>query len=72
MRRPAAARETLRLSPLVQAGWADASGIERLLLVSAVTRPSFFAGRQTAEAGTEYVDWKDHGSSLAQPRDPEQ
>lgn len=49
MRRPTAAREVLRFSPLVQAGWAYASGIERVPFVSAGAKPFvFFAGRPAA------------------------
>ena len=50
MRRPSAAREALRFSPLVQAGWADASRIESVPLVTAGAEPLvFFAGRPAAE-----------------------
>jgi hypothetical protein len=50
MRRPAGAREALRGSPLVQAGTADAPGIERVPLMTAATRPSvFFPGRPATE-----------------------
>jgi hypothetical protein len=45
MRRPTATSETLRLSPLIEASWADASGIERVPLVGACAEPLvLFAG----------------------------
>ena len=38
----------------METGWADASTIERVLFVSAVTRPSvFFAGRPAAERAAD-------------------
>jgi hypothetical protein len=47
MSRPSAAREALSLSPLVQAGWADASGVERVPLIPAGAEPFvFLAGDQ--------------------------
>jgi hypothetical protein len=50
MWRPPCARETLRLSPLVKARWAHASGVERIPLVAALAEPLvFFAGRPAAE-----------------------
>ena len=50
MRRPAAARKALGLSPLVQAGGADASRLERVPLMAALTRPEIvFAWRPAAE-----------------------
>ncbi len=40
----------MRLSPLVQAGWADASGVESVPLVPARAEPFvFFAGRPSAQ-----------------------
>ncbi len=48
--RPSAARETLGFRPLVQAGWADASSIERIPRVTALAEPLvFLAGRPAAE-----------------------
>jgi hypothetical protein len=50
MRRPSAAREALGLSPVVQAGWTDASCIESIPFESASAEPViFFAGRPAAE-----------------------
>ena len=50
VRRQSGAREALSLSPLMQAGWADASGVERVPLVPAGAKPFVvLAGRQTAE-----------------------
>jgi hypothetical protein len=49
MRRPSAAREALRFSPLVQAGWTYASRVEGAPLVAAGAEPFvFFAGRPAA------------------------
>jgi hypothetical protein len=61
MRRPAAAREALRLSPLVKASWAHSSRIERVPFVPAIAKPFvLFAGRPAAEraadAGTGRVE----------------
>jgi hypothetical protein len=54
VQRPTAAREALRLSPLVQAGWADASRIEGIPLIAAGAEPFvFFAGRPTAERAAD-------------------
>jgi len=54
VQRPAATRKALGLTPLVQAGWADASGIERVPFMSAGTRPEvFFAGRPAAERAAD-------------------
>ena len=50
MRRPSAARETLRFDPLVQAGWADAPRIESVPLEAALTEPLvFLAWRPAAQ-----------------------
>src|SRR5438270_6012599 len=50
MRRPSAAREALRFSPLVKARWADGSGIECVPLIPALAKPLvLFPGRPTAE-----------------------
>jgi hypothetical protein len=50
VRRPSAAREALGFSPLVHAGWADASRVEGVPLVAADAEPFvFFAGRPLAE-----------------------
>ena len=54
MRRPTAAREALRFSPLVQASGADASGVEGVPLIAAGAIPFvFLAGRPTAERATD-------------------
>ena len=54
MRRPSAAREALRFSPLLEAGRADASGIERVPLIPALAEPLvFFPGQPTAERATD-------------------
>jgi hypothetical protein len=54
MRRPIAAREALGLSPLVKAGWADASGVERIPHIAARTEPLvFFTGRPAAERAAD-------------------
>ena len=54
VQRPTAAREALRLSPLVQAGWADASRIEGIPLIAAGAEPFvFFARRPTAERAAD-------------------
>lgn len=39
MRRPTAARETLRVSPLVKTRGADASGVKRIPLIAAGAEP---------------------------------
>jgi hypothetical protein len=50
MRRPSAARDALRLGPLMQAGWADSSGVEGIPIVPACAGPEvFFAGRPAAD-----------------------
>jgi hypothetical protein len=50
VRRPTAARETLGFSPLVKAGWADASSVERVPRITALAEPLvLFAGRPAAE-----------------------
>ena len=54
MRRPSAAREALRLTPLVETGWADSSGVEGVPLIPAVAEPLvFFTGRPAAERTTD-------------------
>jgi hypothetical protein len=54
MRRPSSAREALRFSPLVEAGGADASGVERVPFVSAGAEPLvFFTGRPAAERAAD-------------------
>ena len=54
MRRPSAAREALRLSPLVKAGRADASGVESVPLLAAGAEPLvFFPGRPAAERAAD-------------------
>jgi hypothetical protein len=50
MRRPSGARKALSFSPLVEAGWADASRVEGVPLIPALAKPLvFFAGRPAAE-----------------------
>src|ERR1700751_5484331 len=52
-RRPFATRETLRLSPLVQACGADAACVEGVPLVAACAEPFvLFAGRPAAQRAT--------------------
>lgn len=46
MERPSAARKALRLSPLVKAGWADASGVERVPFMAAGAEPFVFLARR--------------------------
>ena len=54
MRRPTAARETLRLSPLVKASRADASGVECVPRMTALAEPLvFFPWRPAAERATD-------------------
>ena len=54
MRRPSAAREALGLSPLVQAGWTDASGVKSVPFVAACAEPFvLFAGRPAAERAAD-------------------
>jgi hypothetical protein len=54
MRRPSAAREALRFSPLVKAGWADASRLECVPLIAACAEPPvFLAGRPTAKQAAD-------------------
>jgi hypothetical protein len=54
MRRPSGARETLGLSPLVEAGWADASRVERVPVIAAGAEPVIFlAGRPAAERAAD-------------------
>jgi len=50
MGRPSTAREALRFSPLMEAGWADASRIKGIPRMIALTEPEvFLAGRPAAE-----------------------
>ena len=50
MRRPSATREALRFCPLVKAGWADASSVERVPRVTALAEPAvFLPGRPAAQ-----------------------
>jgi hypothetical protein len=50
VRRPSTAREALGFSPLVQAGWAHASCIERVPFTAAGAKPLvLLAGRPAAE-----------------------
>jgi hypothetical protein len=54
MRRPSATREALCFSPLVQARRADASGVERIPLVSAGAEPFvIFTGRPAAQRAAD-------------------
>lgn len=54
MPRPSAARKALGLSPLVETGWADSSGVEGVPLIPAVAEPLvFFTGRPAAERTTD-------------------
>jgi hypothetical protein len=54
MRRPSAARKALGLSPLVQAGWANTSRVERVPFESAGAELLvFFAGRPAAERAAD-------------------
>jgi hypothetical protein len=56
VRRPLAARKALGLSPLVKAGWADASGVESVPLITAGAEPFvFFAGETNRRAGSGYA-----------------
>jgi hypothetical protein len=54
MRRPSAAREALRFSPLVKASWADASSVERVPRMTALAEPLVvLAGRPPAERAAD-------------------
>jgi hypothetical protein len=54
MRRPTAARETLRLSPLVKTCGADSSSVERIPLITALAEPLvLFSGRPAAEGAAD-------------------
>jgi hypothetical protein len=54
MLRPSAAREALRLGPLVKARWADASRVECVPRMTALTEPLvLFAGRPIAERAAD-------------------
>src|ERR1700745_3124096 len=54
MRRPPSTRETLGFAPLVETGWADASGVKGVPLVPTSTEPFvFLAGRPAAERATD-------------------
>ena len=54
MRRPSAAREALRLSPLMKTGRADSSGVEGVPLIPACAEPFvLFAGRPAAERAVD-------------------
>jgi len=54
MQRPSAARETLGFSPLVNARWADAPGVERVPLKSASAEPFvLFTRRPAAERAAD-------------------
>jgi len=50
MRRPLSARKALGFSPLVKAGWAHSSRVERVSFMSAGARPTvLLSGRPAAE-----------------------
>jgi hypothetical protein len=54
MGRPLGAREALRFSPLVKAGWADASSVEGVPIVSACAEPFiFFSGRPATDRAAD-------------------
>ena len=54
MGRPSTAREALRFSPLMEAGWADASRIKGIPRMTALTEPEvFLAGRPAAERAAD-------------------
>src|SRR5437667_1686759 len=71
MWQPLCAREALRGSPLVEAGGAHASGVERVPLMSAGASPDvFLAWRPAAERRSGCEGRTHRGSSLAQAPDP--
>jgi hypothetical protein len=54
MRRPSATRKALGFSPLVEAGWTDASRVKGVPLVAAGAEPLvFLAGRPAAERAAD-------------------
>jgi hypothetical protein len=54
VRRPSTAREALGFSPLVQAGWANASSVERVPLVPAGAKPFVvLSGRPATERAAD-------------------
>lgn len=54
MQRPSAARETLRLSPLMETGWAYSSRIERVPQMTALAKPLvLFQGRPAAQRAAD-------------------
>jgi len=65
MRRPFAAREALGFSPLMEAGWADASCVERVPLIAARAKPFvLFAGRPAAERAADAWGFRSVGLLL--------
>jgi hypothetical protein len=71
MRRPAAAREALGLSPLVQARWADASAVKGIPFMSAGAEPFvFLCGATSRRAGSGCANQRNRDSSLRRVRDP--
>ena len=59
MRRPAATRQTLSFSPLMQAGGADTSCVERVPLIAASAEPSVLFARRpaTQRAADARIRW---------------
>jgi len=59
MRRPAATGQALSFSPLIEAGGADSSRVERVPFMAAGAKPFvFFAGRPAAERATDaWAGW---------------
>jgi hypothetical protein len=54
MRRPSATREALRLTPLVETGWADTSRVKAVPLMATGAKPFIFlAGRPAAERAAD-------------------
>jgi len=65
MRRPFAAREALGFSPLVEAGWADASCIKSIPLIAAGAEPFVvFARRPTAQRAADVRRFRSAGALL--------
>ena len=71
VRRPAATRKALGLSPLLEAGGADSSRVERVPLMSAGASPDvFLVWRPAAERRSGCEGRTGRGSSLAEAPDP--
>jgi len=65
MRRPSAAREALSFTPLVEAGWADASCIKSIPLIAAGAEPFvFLAGRPATKRAADARRFRLAGLSL--------